>query len=145
MVLTTAPKHGNGYGPTRASQEGMPDSSGWKGLSALLFGVGILITELQFYAVYASDPSYMIDLNFDVGMLVAGCAAAVFILLMTGHEVGAGIGATLLGAILTVILLGSGELRSYGPPLLDIAGGLVAVAVFGSEPGPASRPPTPRQ
>ncbi len=145
MALTTAPEDGNAYGPTRRSPKGMSLSSLWKALSALLFGVGILITELEFYADYASDPSYMINISFDVGMLVAGCAAVVFILLMTGHEVGAGVGATVLGAILTVILLRSGELRYYGPPLLDIAGGLAAVVAFVSEPAHASRPATPPQ
>ncbi len=105
----------------------MSDSSPLQGLAAALFFAGILLLEIQLAGNWSGDPSYVMNINFDVGVLVAGFAAVIGLLWLTGHEVGAGTGAVILDSILVVILLQSGSPGYFVPPILGICGGVSAI------------------
>lgn len=116
-----------------------------KPIPVILICLGILVTEAQLYLVYSSDASFMMNITFVVGVVIAGCAAVALTLLLTGHEVGGGVGALVIGAVLVVILLRSGDSRYFVPPFLEVAGGLLVVIGQGRAPAIVARPGTQRQ
>lgn len=127
----------------------MPDAMrnlSWAGFfGALMLGGGILITETQLYAVYATDSSFLVNINFVAGVLIAGCAAVAVTLLLTGHQVGGGVASVVIGVVLASILLRSGDPRYYVPPFLDVAAGLLAILASGSTSEPSGRSALPPQ